>query len=85
MADHPIVPATPLDGEIVPLESNRPSVLKAMGDLVKTRDLIHTQSNAVCLWLNSRQGSGMSIKQDITIKGRIFKRTIKAAIVVKTW
>ena len=80
------VSPTLADQAIVPIETSRTAAIREIGDLVKTRDVIDMQSGVICDWLATRQdGKGVSIRQEISVGGRVFRRTLRASVVIKTW
>ena len=86
--DNPMVPVAPtlVEEGIVPIETSRTACIREIGDVVKTRDVIGLQSRVVCDWLARRQGGkGVSIRQEISVGGRVWRRTLRASITVKTW
>jgi len=86
--NHPIVRSTPtlVEQGIVPIETNRTACVREVGDVIKVRDVVAMQSGVICNWFSSREGGrGVSVKQEISVGGRIFQRTLRASIVVKTW
>ncbi len=80
------VPPTLADQGIVSIETSRTAAIREFGDVVKVRDVVSMQSGVVCDWLATRQaGKGVSIRQEISVGGRVFRRTLRASIIVKTW
>ena len=72
--------------DLAPLETLPLRALTEADDVSKTRVLASVQGNAICTWLANRaHQKGVCIKQQVSVGGVIFKRTVKARITVKTW
>ncbi len=57
--------------------------LKQLGEITKTHAFISGQTRMVLAWIESREGSGIKITQEVT-SGVIIKRKIKAETKVET-
>lgn len=68
--------------------ANRParkSDLKAIAEMARNQDLIASQTAVACAWVANRPNeAGMTYSQELPVNGRMFSRSVRAKVSIKT-
>ena len=73
-------------GELDPIRCLTPrSSIDKLGEVVRNRDFVSSQTAVACAWLTSRpHETGIAYMQSVPVKGRIFMRRAEAKMTLKT-